>query len=159
MDVAAIREEQIHALRVLPDQVARAVSGLDDSKLDTPYREGSWTIRQVVHHLADAHLNAAVRIRLALTEDHPTVKPYDQDAWAELSDARSHPVEPSIAILRGVHQRLVALFEDLPEEAWERTVDHPEAGDLRVADFLRIYAAHGSGHLSRIEELRERKGW
>lgn len=152
-------EKHLRTLRTLPARAGSATAGLTDAQLDTPYREGGWTARQVVHHLADAHLNAAVRVRLALTEDHPTVKPYDQDRWAALEDARTLPLGPSLDILRGVHERLVALFESLPDDAWNRTVHHPEAGTIRVSDFLSIYSAHGDHHLDQILDLRRRSEW
>lgn len=153
------RLERIQELRDLPARVEEAVSGLDDARLDTPYREGGWTVRQVVHHIADSHLNGYVRMRLALTEAGAVLKTYDQDAWADLPDAREAPLETSIQLLRGVHGRLVSLLERLPADSWNREANHPEAGVMTVDDMLGIYAGHGRGHLDRILELRSRMGW
>ena len=146
------------AIRELPAITESAVAGLTDEQLDTRYREGGWTLRQVVHHLADSHLNAFVRVKLALTEDHPRVKTYDQDLWADLPDSKL-PVESSLQILRGLHERWTVLLESLPAPAFDRTVSHPDNGDMSIDDFLRIYADHGRNHVNQIVGLRESKGW
>ncbi len=149
----------ISAIEELPELIERAVANLNDEQLDTPYREGGWTIRQIVHHVADSHLNAFVRMKLAITEEYPTVKPYDQDAWAVLADY-SVPVEPSLAILRGLHMRMAILLRSVDsEQTWQRTVYHPENGDMTLDDFARQYAQHGRHHAEQITGLRTRKGW
>ena len=134
------------------------MAGLSDEQLDTPYRDGGWTVRQVVHHLEDSHINAYTRTRLALTEAHPTIKTYDQDAWAFLPD-NALPIEPSIHILEGLHQRWSALWKSLPESAYARTVHHPDNGTMALNDILITYANHGDNHLKQMIDVRQRKGW
>lgn len=153
------RQEKIVALRTLPGEVRQAVAGLNDAQLDTPYRDGGWSVRQVVHHIADSHMNAYIRARLILTEDNPTLKPYDQDSWARLIDAAEAPVAPSLAIIDGVHDRLVRLFEHCAESDWGRPAQHPESGPMTLARILTIYAGHGRNHVGQILALRTRKGW
>lgn len=153
------RLEQIAAIDRLPDEVEEAVRGLDDAALDTPYRDGGWTPRQVVHHLADSHMNAFIRARLVVTESNPTIKPYDQDAWALLPDSAGMPVEASVSILRGLHRRWVTMLRALPDEAFSRTAHHPEIGDVTLDDLLRIYSGHGTTHCQQIRDLRTRHGW
>ena len=154
----AERTRQIDELAGLPARIEAAIAGLADDQLDTPYRDGGWTVRQVVHHLADAHINGLIRAKLTLTEDHPTLKPYQQDPWAELADVRL-PVAPSLAILRGVHERWVVLLRSLPEAVWSRTAYHPEHGDMSLDDQLASYVRHGSTHTAQLEALRARMGW
>jgi DinB superfamily len=156
---AAERQERVQKLRDLPDAVDAAVNGLNDQQLDTPYRDGGWTVRQVVHHLADSHMNAFVRMKLMVTENHPTLKPYDQDAWAALPDSRKLPVRSSLAIIRGLHERWVILLESLPEDAWTRTALHPERGVVTMEGTLSTYANHGANHVRQITGLRQAKGW
>ncbi len=153
------RRARIRAISALPDLVARAVLGLGDAELDTPYRPGGWTVRQVVHHLADSHANAFIRLRLALTEDEPVIKPYDQAAWARLPDAGSAPVAASLALLEGLHARWAALLEALPPEAFSRVAVHPEVGPITVDWILDQYAWHGRHHVAHIKAARERNGW
>lgn len=154
----AERRDLIGKIASLPDELEAAVAGLDDAQLDTPYRDGGWTIRQVVHHLADSHSNALIRMKLVLTEDHPTLKPYDQDRWALLADA-ALPLAPSLTLLRGLHERWHALLEKMPADAWSRAAHHPENGEMSLDDLLRVYAGHGRGHVGQIAGLRERKEW
>lgn len=144
------REFLIRAIAELPGQVEAALSGATDAQLMQPYREGGWNARQVVHHLADSHMNAFIRCRLILTEDNPPLKPYDQDAWAQLPDSCGGPLEPSLAILRGLHARWAAFFRALPDEAWTRQGLHPENGPMTLAAILEGYAAHGLRHLEHI---------
>lgn len=156
---AGQRREWLRQIAATPAQFREAVRGLDDAQLDTPYRPGGWTVRQVVHHLADSHMNAYIRYRLALTEDQPTINAYDQGLWAELADARTLPVEDSLAILEGIHRRWVALAESLEEADFARTFIHPERGIVRLDSNLAMYAWHGRHHAAHILRLRERMGW
>jgi hypothetical protein len=152
------RAEQIETIRLLPLLLRAAVHNLTDAQLDTPYREGGWTVRQVVHHIADSHANAYIRIKLALTEANPIIKPYDEAAWAELSDSRL-PVDPSLAIIEGVHAHLVALLESLSDADFERTFQHPERGPMTIAGNLSLYDWHSRHHLAHITSLRQRMDW
>jgi uncharacterized damage-inducible protein DinB len=156
---AAERQERVARIRQLPEQVVAAVQGLNDAQLDTPYRTGGWTVRQVVHHLADSHMNACIRMRLILTEERPTLKPYDQDGWAKLPDAARAPVQSSIALLEGLHERWSTLLESVPESAWSRPAFHPENGDVTLDGLLETYARHGEHHVRQITGLRAAKGW
>jgi hypothetical protein len=154
----ALRAEQIESLRLLPERLSTAVAGLNDVQLDTPYRDGGWTVRQVVHHFADSHANSYIRFKLALTEDWPTIKPYDEAAWARLPDA-SLPIEPSQVLITGLHQRLVGLLETMSDEGFERGFIHPERGRVSLATNLAIYDWHSRHHTAHITNLRARKGW
>lgn len=140
----------ISKIESLPALVRKAVEGASDSALDTPYREGGWTLRQVVHHLADSHLNAYLRTRLILTEDNPVLRPYNQDEWARLDDASRGPIEPSLRILEGLHERWTALLRSVPESAWERAATHPEYGATSLEGILRSYSRHGEDHLDHL---------
>jgi uncharacterized damage-inducible protein DinB len=141
-----------------PARLRAAVTGLHDEQIDTPYRPGGWTVRQVVHHVPDSHLNAYTRLKLALTETSPTIRPYDQDGWATLPDA-SGPLGYSLDLLDSLHTRWVYLFERLSEPDWIRTLMHPELGSMRVDQLLAYYAWHGRHHVAHITSLREREGW
>jgi len=152
------RAEKIASIQNAPVSLENAIRQLNDAQLDTPYREGGWTVRQVVHHLADSHMNAYVRMKLVLTEKHPTLKPYDQNSWATLSDA-TMPITHSTAILKGLHARWTHLLERVPESAWSRTAFHPENGEMTLEDLLTTYAAHGENHVSQITGLRKARGW
>lgn len=144
----------------LPTQLRTAVAGLSDDALATPYREGGWTVAQVVHHLADSHLNAYTRFKLALTEDHPTIRPYDQEAWAELPDARQLVIAPSLDILEGLHARWTRMLEALGPAEWERTFVHPEHDkSFTLGQTLAMYGWHGRHHTAHIRALRDREGW
>jgi hypothetical protein len=147
------------AIRALPSELGHALAGLDDTQLDTPYREGGWTLRQVVHHVADSHVNAYVRLRLALTEEDPTIKPYDEARWAELPDARTLPVEVSLTLLTALHARWSALLDTLRGEHYARLLRHPEQGLRNVDWLLQVYAWHGRHHVAHIRALRARQGW
>ena len=150
----------IAEIAALPAALRAAVDGLSDAQLDTPYRPDGWTVRQVVHHVADSHLNSQCRIRWALTEDQPTIKAYDQPAWASLSDARLSPIEPSLDLLEGLHKRWTALAESLSADELARTFLHPEhAQPLRIDKTLGMYAWHGKHHTAHIVSLRARNGW
>lgn len=149
----------IATLAALPETLRLAVEGLSDAQLDTPYREGGWTVRQLVHHIADSHMNAYVRIRLALTEDWPGIKPYDEKAWAELPDARTAPVPVSLDLIDGLHARWAALLRTLSGEQWERGYVHPQNGRQTIAEAAALYAWHSRHHVAHITELRKRRNW
>ena len=156
----AHRDGWVGRIAAQPERLRRAVAGLTNAQLDTPYRDGGWTVRQVVHHVADSHLNAYTRLRLALTEDAPTIKPYDEARWAALEDARHMPPGPSLSLLDGLHARWTALLETLGEAEWARTFVHPALGRAMALDEAAgMYAWHGDHHAAHIESLRERKGW
>jgi uncharacterized damage-inducible protein DinB len=142
-----------------PANLRAAVKGLSDAQLDTPYRPGGWTVRQVVHHVPDSHLNSYVRFKLALTEDEPTIKPYAEDRWAELADTKSTPIEVSLTLLESLHDRWVRLLRSLSPEDWKRTFRHPELGAMTLEKTLALYAWHGRHHVSHITALRTREGW
>jgi uncharacterized damage-inducible protein DinB len=152
------RAGQIAELRALPERLRAAVSGLSEKQLDTPYREGGWTVRQVVHHVADSHANSYIRFKLALTENLPTIKAYDEAAWARLPDSRM-AIEPSLAVLGGLHTRLVALLEGMTEDDFARSFNHPERGPMTLASNLALYAWHSRHHTAHITGLRARMGW
>jgi uncharacterized damage-inducible protein DinB len=153
-----VRAAHIETLRKLPERMRAAVSGLDDAQLDTPYREGGWTVRQVVHHVADSHANSYVRFKLALTEDWPTIKPYDEAAWAKLADSRL-PVEISLYMIEGLHERWVGLLESLSEDDFQKGFQHPESGRQNLAKVLALYDWHSRHHTAHITGLRARQGW
>lgn len=142
-----------------PARMRAAVAGFDDAQLDTPYRPGGWTVRQVVHHVPDSHMNSYVRFRLALTEDAPVIKPYEEARWAELHDARTLPIEPSLDLLESLHARWVPLLRSLTEADWKRIFRHPELGPVRLEQNAALYAWHGRHHVAHITKLRERMGW
>jgi hypothetical protein len=154
------RREKIEIIAALPKKLRAAVAGLSDAQLGTPYRDGGWTVRQVVHHLADSHMNAYVRMRLALTEDVPRVKPYEEAKWAELADARTAPVIVSLMLLDGLHARWAMLLKSLDEKDFARTFTHPEHKDTLNLDWLvAVYAWHSLHHVAHITALRERMRW
>jgi len=155
----ARRREMIGQIAETPAKVRAAVAGLSAQQLDTPYREGGWTVRQVVHHLADSHLNAFVRFKLALTEDEPTIKTYEQQLWAETPDAKAAPAELSLAMLEGLHQRWAILLRSLSPADFSRQFTHPEHGKMTLERLLGLYAWHGRHHAAHITGLREREGW
>ncbi len=152
-------ERMLHLLRELPGQARDAVRGLTDAQLDTPLRAGGWTVRQVVHHVAEAHSVAFFRMKLLLTEAHPTLKPWDQDLWCAMDDERQGPVEPSLRLLEGVHGRIVELVARVRPEHWGRTAFHPDYGVLTLRDFLATYSGHGAHHLGQVLALRRAQGW
>jgi len=146
-------------IEAAPGHVRAAVAQLDDAQVDTPYREGGWTVRQVVHHVADSHINAYVRFRLALTEDAPTVRAYEQTEWAELPDGKSAPVEVSLDLLDALHARWLILLRAMTPEDFTRTWSGPDFGALSVDALLQLYAWHGKHHTAHVTSLREREGW
>ena len=145
------RRELIEKIRELPARLREQVSGLTDEQLTTHFLANEWTVAQNVHHLADSHMNSFVRMRLILTEERPALKPYDQDRWAELADSGTTALEESLGILEGLHRRWVRLFESLDDAAWRRSGLHPENGEMTIDDILRVYAAHGEGHIDQID--------
>lgn len=150
----------IKDIEEFPSKIKNAVSGLNNAQLDTPYREEGWTIRQVVHHCADSHMNSFTRFKLALTEDNPTIKPYFEERWAELADSKSLPVEASLKMIEGLHFRWVVLLKSLTEADLKRSFIHPESGrTISLNENLAIYSWHCKHHLAHITELRKRKSW
>jgi uncharacterized damage-inducible protein DinB len=155
-------EERLRAIAVvaaIPGELRAAVAGLSDAQLDTPYRPGGWTVRQVVHHVPDSHANAYIRFKLALTEDEPTIRPYEEDRWAKLPEASAAPVELSLALLDRLHERWVASLRAITPEEWGRTYRHPESGVHKLDALLATYAWHGPHHVAHITSLRKRQGW
>src|SRR5579871_1413576 len=142
-----------------PAKLRAAVKGLSETQLDTPYRDGGWTVRQVVHHVPDSHLNSYVRFKLALTEDEPTIKPYEEARWAELADTKATPIEVSLTLLDSLHDRWMRLLRSLTAEEWKRTFRHPEMGPMTLEKTLALYAWHGRHHVAHITELRKRSSW
>lgn len=155
---AALRSQWIEEVAQAPARLRGAVDGLKDNQLDTPYRPGGWTVRQVVHHVPDSHMNAYVRFKLALTEDTPTIKPYAESLWAELSDSKA-PLETSLSLLENLHRRWLLLLRSLREEDWSKTFRHPELGVRRLDQTLGLYSWHGRHHAAHITSLRERMNW
>jgi uncharacterized damage-inducible protein DinB len=155
----AERNQMIDQIATAPAKLRKAVEGLSPSQLDTPYREGGWTARQVVHHIPDSHLNAYIRFKLALTEDNPTIKPYDEARWAELRDSFDTPTEVSMALLDSLHLRWGTLLRSLGAADFGRRLNHPEMGPMTLDHVLALYAWHGRHHVGHIASLREQKRW
>jgi uncharacterized damage-inducible protein DinB len=159
----AVTDEQVRQavdeIAAAPAKLRAAVEGLSAEQLDTPYRPGGWTVRQVVHHVPDSHLNSYCRFKLALTEEEPTIKPYREDRWAELEDSRAMPIEVSLALLESLHARWVALLKSLAPSDFERTFRHPELGVVTLAKNVCLYGWHGRHHVAHITSLRKRTGW
>jgi uncharacterized damage-inducible protein DinB len=153
------RRACIRLIADAPSALRGAVAGLDDRQLDTPYRPGGWTVRQVVHHVPDSHLNAYVRFKLALTEANPTIKAYDESAWAKLADTVRTPPDVSLALLDAVHTRWVILLESMDQNDFERPLQHPENGPMTLDRLLQMYAWHGRHHAAHVTALRKREGW
>ena len=156
---SGLRSRWIDQVAALPAELRRAVDGLSDSQLDTPYRPGGWTVRQVAHHLADSHMNSYVRFKLALTEPEPTVKPYEESLWAELEEARTAPVEVSVTLLDALHRRWVLMLRAMSEADFSRAFLHTKYGRARLDATLGLYAWHGRHHVAHITSLRQRMGW
>jgi len=158
-----VSEEQKQAflndIAQAPSNLRAAVKGLSETQLDTPYRPGGWSVRQVVHHVPDSHMNSYMRFKLALTEDEPTIKPYAEDRWAELKDSKATPVEVSLMMLDSLHDRWVRLLRSLTPEEWKRTFRHPELGAMTLEKTLALYAWHGKHHVAHITELRKQMSW
>jgi hypothetical protein len=154
-----IRAAHIHTIQTLPERVKAAVEGLTDDQLDTPYREGGWTVRQVVHHIADSHAHAFLRFKLALTEDWPTIKPYDEAAWAELADSKSLSLAASLAMIEGIHTRWHVLLGAMSFDDFHKGFLHPERGRVSLTTALAMYDWHARHHVAHITSLRKRQGW
>jgi hypothetical protein len=152
------RESAIRDIAALPARFRDAVRGLSAGQLDTPYREGGWTVRQVIHHVPDSHMNSYIRFKLALTENKPIIKPYDEAAWARLQDSRG-AIEPSLQLLQALHERWVALMRGMPAEEWKREFIHPERGPMALDVTAALYAWHCGHHLAHVTRLRESRGW
>ncbi|WP_460893906.1 YfiT family bacillithiol transferase [Rufibacter soli] len=156
---SALVKQALAKLEALPAQLRAQVTSLSDEQLDTPYRPGGWTLRQVVHHLADSHMNSYTRFRLALTEEQPTIKPYEESSWAYLHDARWADPEISLRLLEALHYRWVLLLRSLSMEEWHRTFLHPQNGETYLFQAVEMYAWHGEHHLGHITSLKERMAW
>ena len=152
------RAEKIRDIELCPVKVRSAVAGLNESQIDTPYRDGGWTVRQTVHHMADSHINSFIRFRFALTEDNPMVKPYNEKAWAEIADSRE-PVQVSLQLLEALHQRWVVMLKSFTPDQWKRTMTHPEVGVMTLDRTVGLYSWHSRHHVAHITELRKRMGW
>jgi uncharacterized damage-inducible protein DinB len=142
-----------------PERLRAALRGLSDEQLDTPYRDGGWTLRQVAHHVPDSHMNSYIRYKLALTEEEPTIKPYEENIWAELPEAKRAPIEVSLALLDSLHQRWMLMLRGLTDTEWKRTFRHPELGAVSLEKNLALYSWHGRHHVAHITGLREKMGW
>lgn len=153
------RAHFVEEIAATPQRLRSAVAGLSAEQLDTPYREGGWTVRQVVHHLPDSHMNSYVRFKLALTENEPTIKPFDEAHWAQLIDARTAPIDASLNLLEGLHQRWSILLRSLGEDDVARKFNHPELGIVTIDQYIALYAWHGAHHVGHITALRQRMGW
>jgi hypothetical protein len=156
---ASVIHDAITAIAEMPGHLKTAVAGLNADQLDTPYREGGWTVRQVVHHVPESHLNAYTRCKLALTEDVPTIKPYEEGEWAKLRDVATTPIGVSLILLDALHARWVSLLRTLEPRDWQRTFRHPESGVWRVDELATLYAWHGAHHVAHITTLRQQRGW
>ncbi|MDQ6785803.1 MAG: putative metal-dependent hydrolase [Acidobacteriota bacterium] len=154
----ALRDEYIKTILALHDNLSRAVSGLNESQLDTPYRPDGWTVRQTVHHIADSHLNSFIRFKLALTEDAPTIRPYFEDRWAKLADSEM-PIDVSMEIIRGLHLRWAKFLMAMTDEDFKRELIHPESGAWTLEKFLGLYDWHSRHHTAHITNLRARNNW
>ena len=153
------RRAMIEQIATAPILMRNAVDGLTPAQLDTPYREGGWTIRQVAHHVPDSHVNAYCRFKLALTEDSPTIKPYDETRWAELPDTHNTPIKTSLTLLEALHYRWVNLLRSMKPADFQRPLTHPESGPMTVDNLLALYAWHGRHHTAHITSAREQRGW
>lgn len=152
-------ERKLHELRALPARARASVAGLGEAQLDTPLRPGGWTPRQVIHHVANAHLHAYLRVKFLLLEERGSIKPWDQDAWEAMEDETRGPVEPSLLLIDGVHARLAEVFARVRPEQWARTAWHPESGVVPLRRFLDMYSWHGGHHVAQVEAWRRARGW
>jgi uncharacterized damage-inducible protein DinB len=154
------KEARLADILFLPRMLEYAVLNLKDDQIQTPYRDGGWTVNQLIHHVADSHMNAFIRFKLGLTEDNPTIKPYNQDAWVDTADVTAVPVNLSITLLHSLHHRWYELLKTITDEQWERTIYHPEQErKITLWELLLIYAWHGKHHAAHVTNLREQMGW
>ncbi len=153
------KQQYLNDIEQTPARLRAILSGLSNQQLDTPYREGGWTPRQVAHHVADSHLNSYIRFKLALTEDEPTIKGYKEDRWAELPEAKHAPVEVSLALLDSLHQRWMLMLRAFTDAEWKRTFRHSELGPMSLEKTLALYSWHGRHHVAHVASLREKMGW
>jgi hypothetical protein len=153
------RASWIEEIARLPEKLRSAVGTLSESRLDTPYRPGGWTVRQVTHHLPDSHMNAFIRFKFALTEDVPRIKAYDEAKWAELADGKTGPIETSLALLDGLHARWTRLLRSMRPADFARELEHPEHGRVPLDRMLALYAWHCRHHVAHVTELARREGW
>jgi DinB superfamily len=153
------RRALIDQIAAVPARMREAVAGLSEAQLDTPYRDGGWTVRQVAHHVPDSHMNAYTRVKLALTEDEPAIKPYDEAAWAKLNDVRDTPIAVSLTLLEALHDRWVRILRAMTDAEFARTLLHPDHGVITLDWLIAMYAWHGRHHVAHITSLRERNGW
>ena len=153
------RQRFIQDIEQAPAALRAAVQGLSPEQIETPYRDGGWTVRQVTHHVPESHMNAYIRFKLALTEDAPTIKAYMEDRWAKLPDVLSTPLEASLSLLDALHARWVCLLRSLEPRDWKRTFNHPEIGSMALEKNLALYAWHGRHHVAHVTELRKKMGW
>jgi len=153
------RNEHLNHIEQTPARIRAAVSGLTPQQLDTPYRDRGWTVRQVVHHVPESHMNSYIRFKLALTEDEPTIKPYMEDLWAKLPDATTAPIDLSLTLLDSLHQRWMLVLRAMKPEDWNRTFRHPELGVMNLEKTLALYSWHGRHHTAHITSLRDKMGW
>jgi len=153
------KAQHLNDIEQTPARLRSAVRGLSDEQLNTPYRDGGWTVRQVTHHVPESHMNAYIRFKLALTEVEPTIRPYMEDRWAELPDSKQAPVEVSLALLENLHERWTMVLKNIPDADWKRNFRHPEMGLLSLEKTLALYAWHGKHHVAHVTTLREKMGW
>ena len=153
------KKQYLNDIEQTPARMREAVRGLSDQQLNTPYREGGWTVRQLAHHIPDSHMNAYIRFKLALTEDEPTIRPYMEDRWAELPESKQAPIDVSLTLLDSLHQRWTMVLRNIPDADWKRTLRHPEMGLLSLEKTLALYAWHGKHHVAHVTTLREKMGW
>lgn len=154
-----LRSQFLNEIEHTPARLREAVKGLSPEQINQPYREGGWTVRQVVHHLADSHLNAYIRFKLGITENNPAIKTYDEALWAELSDAKAADIQASLNLLEALHQRLIQFLRQLSDDQFSRTINHPEFGIVPLDKYLAMYAWHGRHHVAHVTALRQRQGW
>ena len=153
------RRRRIDAIGATPAALRAAVAGLTEAQIETPYRDGGWTVRQVVHHVPESHMNAFTRFKLALTEDNPTIKPYEEDRWVRLGDIPRTPIDTSLALLDALHERWVLLLETMSDADFRRPLQHPVSGPMTLDRMLQLYAWHGPHHVAHVTTLRSREGW
>jgi hypothetical protein len=156
---AAERDRQIREIEAAPALLRSTIAGLSPKQLDTPYRDGGWTVRQVIHHVPDSHVNAYIRFKMALTEDQPMIKTYEEARWAELSDNQAQPLDESLTMLDLLHKRWVLLMRSMSDSDWKRAYQHPELGAYPLEKCLGLYSWHGKHHAAHVTKLRERMGW